>query len=175
MRAFDPNFLTNSFTNSFIRGKFSPNQKFTFRKTTLNMTWGFSYYVRLHGWSTANMKTRWSECISGFISARNTRVGTCDSLVIDAFRDAVQMPLRKESRFRRSPLAVGWFCLVLEHAAGGCRRRLQERRTLKLAEARRVESKGGVQAGLRPCGVPRSIQLGNWTGELAETGGGNMI
>lgn len=33
--------------------------------------------------------------------------------------------------------------------------------TLKLVEARRVESKGGVQAGLRPCGVPRSIQLGN--------------
>lgn len=49
MRAFDPNFLTNSFTNSFIRGKFSPNEKFTFRKTTLNMTWSLITFAYTNG------------------------------------------------------------------------------------------------------------------------------
>lgn len=170
-----PNFLTNlsqipSSEQGFLLTKNS--QKNNFKHNLVSMIFLLRSPTQMES-SQAPRIWKWDEANGFHFSTKHEgwNVWRRGSLVIDAFRDAVQMPLRKESRFRRSPLVVGWFCLVLEHAAGGCRRRLQERRTLKLVEARRVESKGGVQAGLRPCGVPRSIQLGNWTGELAETGG----
>lgn len=76
---------------------------------------------------------------------------------VTAFPDAVQVPLRKERRIRRSPRVAGLFRLVLEHDAGGCTRRLQRERV----EACGEESKGGARAGLRPCSAYRSIQLRN--------------
>ena len=129
---FDPNFLTNLLTIPSEGGAFLTKNSQNF--DSLN-NGRFSSQVE-------SQRHREKTKVKNISGARNTRGVVYRALVIDAFRDAVQMPLRKESRFRRSPLVVGWFCLVLEHAAGGCRRRLQERRTLKLVEARRVGIEG---------------------------------
>lgn len=140
-KQFDPEFSHKSFTIPSSEEKIFLHQKFT-KLDSLNVTKSRRFFITFIFTSritnTAKMKVKLMKIfpVFGNGARRNTRVETCDtvprcSLVIDAFRVAVQMPLRKENRFRRSPLVVGWFCLVLEHAAGGCRRRLQERRNVK--------------------------------------------
>lgn len=56
------------------------------------------------------------------------------TLGVNTFPDAVQVPLRKEHQFRRSLRATGLFCLVLEHAAGGCNTQTPEGESSKLVE-----------------------------------------
>lgn len=130
-----PNFLTNlsqipSSEQGFLLTKNS--QKNNFKHDLVSMIFLLRSPTQMES-SQAPRIWKWDEANGFHFSTKHEgwNVWRRGSLVIDAFRDAVQMPLRKESRFRRSPLVVGWFCLVLEHAAGGCRRRLQERRTFK--------------------------------------------